>query len=174
MVSASSKPVSDVRAAVAGVEHRAIDLFRDQPHRARTAWRITMASARMAFSVIAVSISVSPFLTLDCATCMLTTSAPSRFPAISNDSSVRVEFSKKALMMVSPPAGRRALRTRAVERDPLFGLFQNVEYFPFLKSGNAQQMPVRKSVPNQLESGRRRYSVTMSLKRSALRGKAVA
>ena len=66
------------------------------------AWRMTMASARIAFSVIAVSISVSPFFTLDCAACMLTTSAPSRLPAISNDSSVRVEFSKKALMIVSP------------------------------------------------------------------------
>src|SRR3546814_5937711 len=30
-------------------------------------WRITIASARIAFSVIAVSISVSPFFTLDCA-----------------------------------------------------------------------------------------------------------
>jgi hypothetical protein len=33
---------------------------------------------------------------------MLTTSAPSRLPAISKLSSVRVEFSKKALMMVRP------------------------------------------------------------------------
>lgn len=66
------------------------------------AWRITIASARIAFSVIAVSISVSPFFTLDCAACMFTTSAPRRLPAISNDRSVRVEFSKKALMIVSP------------------------------------------------------------------------
>jgi hypothetical protein len=65
-------------------------------------WRITIASARIAFSVIAVSISVSPFFTLDCAACMLTTSAPRRLPAISNERSVRVEFSKKALMIVRP------------------------------------------------------------------------
>ena len=65
-------------------------------------WRITMASARMALSVIAVSISVSPFFTLEVAACMLTTSAPSRLPAISKLSSVRVLFSKKALMIVRP------------------------------------------------------------------------
>src|SRR3546814_1876725 len=50
------------------------------------AWRMTIASARIAFSVIAVSISVSPFFTLDCAACIFTTSAPRRFPAISNRS----------------------------------------------------------------------------------------
>ena len=63
---------------------------------------MTIASARMALSVIAVSISVSPFFTLLVAACMLTTSAPSRLPAISKLSSVRVEFSKKALMIVRP------------------------------------------------------------------------
>ena len=65
-------------------------------------WRMTITSARIAFSVIAVSISVSPFFTLDWAACMLTTSARSRLPAISNDRSVRVLFSKKALICVSP------------------------------------------------------------------------
>jgi hypothetical protein len=89
-------------AAVAGVEHGAVDLVGDQLDRARAVWRITITSARIALSVIAVSISVSPFFTLDCAACMLTTSAPRRFPAISNDSRVRVEFSKKALMIVRP------------------------------------------------------------------------
>ena len=64
--------------------------------------RMTIASACIAFNVIAVSISVSPFLTELCATCILTTSAPSRLPASSNESSVRVLFSKKALMIVSP------------------------------------------------------------------------
>ena len=65
-------------------------------------WRMTIASARIALSVIAVSISVSPFFTLDVAACIFTTSAPSRLPAISKLSSVRVEFSKNALMMVKP------------------------------------------------------------------------
>jgi len=37
-------------------------------------------------------------------------------------------------------------RTGTVKRDPMFCLFQNVENFPFLKAGNAKQMPVRKSV----------------------------
>ena len=65
-------------------------------------WRMTITSARIAFSVMAVSISVSPFFTLDCAACMLTTSAPSRLPAISKLKSVRVLFSKKALIWVRP------------------------------------------------------------------------
>ena len=63
---------------------------------------MTIASARIELRVTAVSISVSPFFTLDCAACMLTTSAPRRLPAISKLSSVRVEFSKKALMIVNP------------------------------------------------------------------------
>ncbi len=56
----------------------------------------------MALSVIAVSISVSPLRIDDTATAMLMTSAPSRFPATSNEVRVRVEFSKKQLMSVRP------------------------------------------------------------------------
>ncbi len=47
----------------------------------------------MAFKVIAVSISVSPFLTELVATDMLITSAPSRLPANSNEVRVRVDAS---------------------------------------------------------------------------------
>ena len=47
----------------------------------------------MAFSVIAVSISVSPFFTDELATLMFMTSAPRRFPASSNEDCVRVEAS---------------------------------------------------------------------------------
>ena len=47
----------------------------------------------MAFSVIAVSISVSPFFTDELATAMFITSAPSRLPASSNEDWVRVEAS---------------------------------------------------------------------------------
>ena len=57
------------------------------------AWRMISMSGRMAFSVIAVSISVSPFFTEDEATDMFMTSAPSRFPASSKDDCVRVEAS---------------------------------------------------------------------------------
>ena len=56
----------------------------------------------MALSVIAVSISVSPFLIDDDATDMFITSAPSRLPASSNDACVRVEASKKRLIWVRP------------------------------------------------------------------------
>ncbi len=74
------------------------------------AWRMTMTSAAMALSVMAVSMRVSPFFTLDWPACMLTTSAPSRLPAISNDSRVRVLFSKKALIWVMPASRSSCLR----------------------------------------------------------------
>src|SRR5580704_14430356 len=59
-------------------------------------------SGRMALSVMAVSISVSPFLTLDTPTAMFMTSAPRRLPASSNEDWVRVEASKKRLIWVRP------------------------------------------------------------------------
>ena len=65
-------------------------------------WRITSRSGRMALSVIAVSISVSPFFTEEVAIGIVTTSAPRRRPAISNEPCVRVEFSKKRLTSVRP------------------------------------------------------------------------
>jgi len=59
-------------------------------------------SGRIAFSVAAVSISVSPFFTDEEATDMFITSAPSRLPASSNDACVRVEGSKNRLIWVRP------------------------------------------------------------------------
>ncbi len=65
-------------------------------------WRTTMMSGRMALSVAAVSISVSPFFTEEEATDMFMTSAPSRLPAISKEDWVRVEGSKNRLICVRP------------------------------------------------------------------------
>ncbi len=56
----------------------------------------------MALRVRAVSISVSPFFTDECATCMVITSAPSRLPASSKEACVRVEASKNMLIWVRP------------------------------------------------------------------------
>ncbi len=56
----------------------------------------------MAFSVSAVSIRVSPFLTEEACIAMFITSAPSRLPASSKLACVRVEFSKNMLIWVSP------------------------------------------------------------------------
>ena len=69
------------------------------------AWRTTIISGCIAFSVIAVSSKVSPFLTLDVATDMFMTSAPRRLPASSKEDCVRVEVSKKRLMRVRPAQG---------------------------------------------------------------------
>ena len=59
-----------------------------------SACRTVSTSGCIAFSVIAVSISVSPFLIALELTDMLITSAPGRLPANSKDVRVRVEFSK--------------------------------------------------------------------------------
>ena len=72
-------------------------------------WRTTIASGRMAFSVIAVSSSVSPLRTEEVATSMLMTSAPSRLAATSKLVRVRVEFSKNRLMTVRPDRRSRRL-----------------------------------------------------------------
>ena len=64
--------------------------------------RITTQSAAIASSVLAVSISVSPFDTLLVEEEIFTTSADNRFPAISKEVRVRVEASKNKLMTVLP------------------------------------------------------------------------
>ena len=56
----------------------------------------------MAFSVTAVSISVSPFWIDEVGIDIFITSAPSRLPASSNELWVRVEASKKRLISVRP------------------------------------------------------------------------
>ena len=75
-------------------------------------WRTTITSGRMAFSVAAVSSSVSPFLIALVATDMLTTSAPRRFAASSKEVRVRVEVSKNRLMTVRPCSSESFLSAR--------------------------------------------------------------
>ena len=65
----------------------------------------------MAFSVTAVSISVSPLRIEDEDTDMFMTSAPSRLPASSNEDWVRVEASKNRLIWVRPRSEVRFLST---------------------------------------------------------------
>src|SRR5262245_52694831 len=65
-------------------------------------WRTTMMSGRMALSVTAVSISVSPLRIEEEPVDMFITSAPSRLPASSNDAWVRVETSKNRFIRVRP------------------------------------------------------------------------
>ena len=63
----------------------------------------------MALSVMAVSISVSPFCTDEVDTFMFMTSAPSRLPASSKELCVRVEASKNRLISVRPRRTSRFL-----------------------------------------------------------------
>jgi hypothetical protein len=73
--------------------------------------RTVSTSGCMAFSVMAVSIRVSPFFTEETPTAMLITSAPSRLAASSKEVRVRVEFSKKRLMTVRPASRPRRPRS---------------------------------------------------------------
>ena len=66
-----------------------------------------MMSGCIALSVTAVSISVSPLRIEDEETDMFITSAPSLFPASSNEAWVRVEASKKRLIWVRPRSEAR-------------------------------------------------------------------
>ena len=76
------------------------------------AWcRTTRISGCMALSVTAVSISVSPLRIEDEDTDMFMTSAPSRFPASSNEDWVRVEASKNRFTWVRPRKLVRFLST---------------------------------------------------------------
>ena len=63
---------------------------------------MTMQSGAIASRFRAVSMSVSPFDTLEVETLMLMASADKRLAAISNEVRVRVEGSKKRLMTVRP------------------------------------------------------------------------
>jgi hypothetical protein len=107
-------------------------------------WRTTRTSGRIAFSVIAVSTSVSPFLTLELATDMFITSAPSRLPASSNEAWVRVEASKNRLIWVRPRSvvvffsRCREILTASSE------LIQQIVDVRFRKPLDAEQMAVRK------------------------------
>jgi hypothetical protein len=74
-------------------------------------WRTMITSGRMALSVAAVSISVSPLATDEVFTDMFVTCAPSRLPAISKLDCVRVEFSKNRLICVLPDSVGRIFRS---------------------------------------------------------------
>jgi hypothetical protein len=102
------RPVARVDDARAGVA-------RDEVRRAEAEWRTTNTSGCMASRFFTVSRSVSPLLTLDVETEMLTTSAERRLPASSKLVRVRVLASKKRLITVLPRSVG-TLRTRRARR----------------------------------------------------------
>src|SRR6476659_10171635 len=87
---------------VAGIDHRAVELARQQLDRAGSVMAHHQDVGCMALSVIAVSISVSPLRIEEEEADMFITSAPSRLPANSNEACVRVETSKNKLIWVRP------------------------------------------------------------------------
>ncbi len=79
----------------------------EQLHRAGRVMAHDDDVGRMALSVVAVSISVSPLVTDEVDTFMLVTSAPSRLPAISKVDCVRVDDFEEQVDPACARAGRR-------------------------------------------------------------------
>ena len=75
----------------------------------------------MAFSVIAVSISVSPFFTAELPTAMFMTSAPRRLPASSKEDWVRVEDFEEEVDLGAAAQDRLLLLDLAAHFDRRFG-----------------------------------------------------
>ena len=71
--------------------------------------------------------SVSPLVTLDVCRATLTTSAPSRLPATSNDVRVRVDDSKKTLTTVRPWRTRAFFTSSRGRREPALGAVEDVK-----------------------------------------------
>ena len=97
-------------------------------------------SGCIAFRVIAVSISVSPFFTDELPTAMFITSAPSRLPASSKEDWVRVEASKNRLMMRAPAQRAALLLDLAVEIDVFVGEVEQPDNLVGRKSFDPQQV----------------------------------
>ena len=106
-------------------------------------WRTTRMSGRMAFSVIAVSISVSPFDMDEVRVDMFMTSAPSRLPASSKELWVRVEDSKNRLIRVRPRRSSRFLATWRLTLDGLFGKVEQAHDLVARKAFDPKQMAMR-------------------------------
>ena len=102
--------------SIAGVDNgfRA-DILAGNAGAPEAAWRMTIASGRMATSVFRVSTSDSPLDTLDAVAVIEMVSAPSRFAAISKLVRVRVEASKNKLTTIRPRS-RSSLRTPGAVR----------------------------------------------------------
>ena len=88
--------------AVPGIDDVRVDDARQRYAAPRRPWRITTISTFIASMLRAVSLRVSPLDTLLPAEAKLITSAESRLSASSNESRVRVEFSKNTLAIVIP------------------------------------------------------------------------
>ena len=101
-----------------------------------------MMSGRMAFSVAAVSIRVSPFFTEEDATDMFITSAPSRLPAISKEAWVRVEGSKNRLIWVRPRKAGLLLLDLPADLDRLVGPVEQRLDVQRRQALDAEEMPV--------------------------------
>ena len=97
-----------------------------------------MQSGDMASRLRAVSSSVSPLLTLEVETLMLTASADKRFAAISNEVLVRVEGSKKRLITVRPRKRGHFLDFALGDVAKSLGRVQQMSYLASLQLADAE------------------------------------
>src|SRR5215204_4789628 len=116
-----------------------------------------MQSGCIASRFNAVSTSVSPFVTLEEETEMLTASAERRFAANSKEVRVRVEFSKNRLMMVFP----RRVGTFFISREFISRKFSAVFKIPTISSAERLRIPSK---------SRRRNGLSIMVKRSLVFG----
>src|SRR5688500_357133 len=107
-----------------------------------------MQSGCIASRFSAVSRIVSPLVTLEDETLILTASADSRFAASSNDVRVRVEFSKKRFITVLP----RRVGTFLISRVLISRKFSAVSKIPLISASVRLRMPSR---------SRRRYGFSI-------------
>ena len=106
---------------------------------------MTITSARIAFSVIAVSISVSPFFTLDWAACMLTTSAPEPLARDLERQQRARAVLEKGVDLGEAREPVVALGAAAIGLDPLLRLVEQEHDLVRLQPVDAGQMPVREN-----------------------------
>ncbi len=100
-------------------------------------WRTTIQSGDIASRFKAVSIKVSPFVTAEEETLMLTASAERRLAASSNDVRVRVEASKKRFITVLP----RRVGTFFISRWFISRKFSAVSSIPTISSAERLRIP---------------------------------
>ena len=130
---------------VAGVDDRTAHVSREQATAPLSWWRTTSTSGCMALSVIAVSISVSPFFMAELATAMLTTSAPSRLPASSKLVWVRVEALEEEVDLGQPLQELQLLVGPSVEVDEAVRAVQEVLDLEGLQPLDAEQVVLAKA-----------------------------
>ena len=126
---------------------------------------MTTASAPMACSVSAVSLSDSPLDTLEPLAEKLMTSADSRLAAVSNEMRVRVESSKNRLTTVRPRSVGSFLISRRLRRGHRAGGVEDADRVGEVEVGGGQQV-LHRAPPSMRTASRPSLSSSSTRTRS--------